>query len=178
MSTVTKNQGVERATDTLDILGESALWCGASNTLHWVDIRAPALRRLDPQTGQVTSWILNDLCGGVVLSILSGTGHQSAGETATCLGLARATRILTVPPNAVTHNRVLIKTRQNLGIQAVFTRSVMRASGLSSVPQSAKTPQSAEFPGKLGVTALSATPLSYIKDLARLETSINSSKLE
>jgi sugar lactone lactonase YvrE len=36
--------------------------------LYWVDIRAPALRRLDPRTEQVTSWTLNDLCGAVILS--------------------------------------------------------------------------------------------------------------
>jgi len=68
MSTVVQSQGVERATDTLDILGESAVWCAISQTLYWVDIRAPALRRLDPRTGEVTSWILNDLCGAVILS--------------------------------------------------------------------------------------------------------------
>jgi sugar lactone lactonase YvrE len=68
MSTVRQSQGVERATETLDILGESAIWCGIDNVLYWVDIRAPALRRLDPRTGQVTSWNMNDLCGAVILS--------------------------------------------------------------------------------------------------------------
>src|SRR3978361_1512558 len=68
MGTVTQSKGVERATDTLDILGESAIWCSTDKVLYWVDIRAPALRRLEPQTGEVTSWVLNDLCGAVVLS--------------------------------------------------------------------------------------------------------------
>jgi sugar lactone lactonase YvrE len=68
MSTVRQSQGVERATETLDILGESAIWCGIDNVLYWVDIRAPALRRLDPRTGQVKSWNMNDLCGAVILS--------------------------------------------------------------------------------------------------------------
>jgi sugar lactone lactonase YvrE len=68
MGTVKQNHGVERATDTLDILGESAIWCGIDNVLYWVDIRAPALRRLEPQTGQVTSWAMNDLCAAVMLS--------------------------------------------------------------------------------------------------------------
>jgi sugar lactone lactonase YvrE len=68
MSMITQSKGVERATDTLDILGESAIWCSADNVLYWVDIRAPALRRLDPRTGLVTSWAMNDLCGAVVLS--------------------------------------------------------------------------------------------------------------
>jgi sugar lactone lactonase YvrE len=65
---ITQSHGVERATGTLDILGESAIWCSVDKVLYWVDIRAPALRRLDPQTGQVTSWAVNDLCGAVVLS--------------------------------------------------------------------------------------------------------------
>ena len=68
MGTATQSKGVERATDTLDILGESAIWCSTDKVLYWVDIRAPALRRLEPQTGEVTSWVLNDLCGAVVLS--------------------------------------------------------------------------------------------------------------
>ena len=68
MGTVKQSQGVERATETLDILGESAIWCGIDNVLYWVDIRAPALRRLDPATGQVTSWTVNDLCGAVMLT--------------------------------------------------------------------------------------------------------------
>jgi sugar lactone lactonase YvrE len=68
MSTVRQSEGVERATDTLDILGESAIWCDIDHVLYWVDIRAPALRQLDPRTGQVKSWTMNDLCGAVILS--------------------------------------------------------------------------------------------------------------
>jgi sugar lactone lactonase YvrE len=68
MGTVKQSQGVGRATETLDILGESAIWCGIDNVLYWVDIRAPALRRLDPATGQVTSWTVNDLCAAVMLT--------------------------------------------------------------------------------------------------------------
>jgi sugar lactone lactonase YvrE len=68
MGTATQSQGVERTTDTLDALGESAIWCGVDNVLYWVDIRAPALRRLEPRTGQVTSWAMNDLCAAVILS--------------------------------------------------------------------------------------------------------------
>jgi sugar lactone lactonase YvrE len=68
MSMVRQSAGVDRASETLDILGESAVWCGIDDVLYWVDIRAPALRRLDPRTGQVTSWTMNDLCGAVILS--------------------------------------------------------------------------------------------------------------
>jgi sugar lactone lactonase YvrE len=68
MSKVAQSQGTERATETLDILGESPVWCGTDKVLYWVDIRQPALRRLEPATGRVKSWTLNDLCGGVMLS--------------------------------------------------------------------------------------------------------------
>jgi sugar lactone lactonase YvrE len=68
MTTIIPASKVERATGTLDILGESAIWCSRDDVLYWVDIRAPALRRLDPRTGAVTSWIMNDLCGAVILS--------------------------------------------------------------------------------------------------------------
>jgi sugar lactone lactonase YvrE len=51
-----------------DILGESPIWCEREQALFWVDIRAPALRRLDPRDGRVRSWALPELCGGVALS--------------------------------------------------------------------------------------------------------------
>lgn len=51
-----------------DILGESPVWSVRERALWWVDIRAPALRRLDPVTGAVRSFPLPDLCGGVALS--------------------------------------------------------------------------------------------------------------
>ena len=57
---------VERVSEEFDVLGESALWCGREGVLYWVDIRAPALRRLEPQTGDITTWMLPDLCGAVV----------------------------------------------------------------------------------------------------------------
>jgi sugar lactone lactonase YvrE len=51
-----------------DILGESPIWDARGQVLWWVDIRAPALRRLDPGTSVVRSFALPDLCGGVALS--------------------------------------------------------------------------------------------------------------
>lgn len=59
---------VERATDNLDTLGESAIWCSRDAVLYWVDVRAPALHRLDPLTGATAHWPLPDLCGAVALS--------------------------------------------------------------------------------------------------------------
>lgn len=60
--------GLERITDAVDTLGESALWCPRDELLHWVDIRAPGLRAFDPRTGAVLRWALPDLCAAVVLT--------------------------------------------------------------------------------------------------------------
>src|SRR5437868_2964331 len=53
---------------TSDLLGESPLWCPEQGALFWVDIRAPALRRLEPASGQIRSFALPELCGAVSLS--------------------------------------------------------------------------------------------------------------
>jgi sugar lactone lactonase YvrE len=66
MTTITPAGKVERLGDMLDILGESPVWCGRDQVLYRVDIRAPALHRLDPRTGAVRTFRLNDLCGSVI----------------------------------------------------------------------------------------------------------------
>jgi sugar lactone lactonase YvrE len=68
MTTITPAGKVERIGDTLDILGESPVWCGREQVLYRVDIRAPALHRLDPRTGALRTFALNDLCGAVIRS--------------------------------------------------------------------------------------------------------------
>ena len=42
-----------RIGDQRDIVGESPLWDAAEQALCWVDIRRPALRRLDHASGRV-----------------------------------------------------------------------------------------------------------------------------
>ena len=59
---------VERVTEGSDLLGESPVWCTREQRLYWVDIRAPALRALDPATGHLLQWTLPDLCGAVALA--------------------------------------------------------------------------------------------------------------
>ncbi len=51
-----------------DVLGECPLWDERTNELWWIDIRAPALRRLDPQEGVVRSWPLPELVGSIALT--------------------------------------------------------------------------------------------------------------
>ena len=59
---------VDRVTDETCILGESPIWCTERELLYWVDIRAPALYALAPQSGALRRWSLPDLCGAVVLT--------------------------------------------------------------------------------------------------------------
>lgn len=50
-----------------DILGESPIWDERVQALYWVDIRRPALRRLDHASGEVTTWPLPELVGSIAL---------------------------------------------------------------------------------------------------------------
>jgi sugar lactone lactonase YvrE len=54
------------AANSGDALGESPSWLAREQCLYWVDLRAPALRRLDPASGAVESWAMPDLIGAVV----------------------------------------------------------------------------------------------------------------
>ncbi len=54
------------AADTGDALGESPWWDVAAHCLWWIDLRAPALHRLDPATGTVARWPMPTLVGAVV----------------------------------------------------------------------------------------------------------------
>jgi len=54
------------AADSGDVLGESPSWLAREQCLYWIDLRAPALRRLDPASGAVESWAMPDLIGAVV----------------------------------------------------------------------------------------------------------------
>jgi len=52
--------------DTRDILGEGPLWSPIRQTLLWVDIFAPAIRRLNLASGAVQSWEAPERIGWVV----------------------------------------------------------------------------------------------------------------
>lgn len=51
-----------------DTLGECSIWCDRDQVLWWVDIRAPALKRYDPATGQVRSLALLEAIGSFGLT--------------------------------------------------------------------------------------------------------------
>ena len=58
---------LERVGTQTDILGECPLWDDAEQCLYWVDIRRPAIRRLNYATGEVHSWSMPDLVGSIAL---------------------------------------------------------------------------------------------------------------
>lgn len=61
MTTITR-VGAQR-----DILGESPLWDERTCCLWWVDIRQPAIHRLNPGTGHVRTWNMPALVGCIAL---------------------------------------------------------------------------------------------------------------
>jgi sugar lactone lactonase YvrE len=86
---------VRIAADTGDTLGESPWWDAAAGCLWWIDVRAPALRRLDPATGAVDRWpmpspvgaVVGRRSGGVVVALADGI-HAFDPGTGTLAALA------------------------------------------------------------------------------------------
>jgi sugar lactone lactonase YvrE len=55
-----------------DQVGECPIWCPATSRLYWIDIRAPALRRVSPMDGKVESWILPEFVGSFAIREAGG----------------------------------------------------------------------------------------------------------
>jgi len=51
-----------------DILGESPIWNEKEQALYWVDIRRPAIRRLDHASGRIETWTMPDLVGSIAFA--------------------------------------------------------------------------------------------------------------
>lgn len=58
---------VRRIGTTTDLLGESCVWSTSEQALYWVDIRQPALRRLNYSDGRVDTFEMPELAGAVCL---------------------------------------------------------------------------------------------------------------
>ena len=61
-------QAPVRIGDQTDILGESPLWNEDEQALYWIDIRRPAIRRLDHAGGRVETWAMPDLVGSIAFA--------------------------------------------------------------------------------------------------------------
>jgi sugar lactone lactonase YvrE len=53
--------------DTKCVLGEGPIWDERTQTLYWVDIKAPAIWRLDPRSGERKTWPLQHRVGAIAL---------------------------------------------------------------------------------------------------------------
>lgn len=58
---------VRRIGTTTDLLGESCVWSTREQALYWVDIRQPALRRLNYSDGRIDTFDMPELTGAVCL---------------------------------------------------------------------------------------------------------------
>ena len=58
---------IREVTATDAILGESPVWSPRERVLYWVDIKAPAIHRYDPQTGHDQVWPLAQEIGSIAL---------------------------------------------------------------------------------------------------------------
>ena len=66
--TRTEHEPLRRIGTQRDILGECPLWDERASCLWWIDIREPALRRLDAQRNEVQSWTLPEPVGSMALT--------------------------------------------------------------------------------------------------------------
>jgi sugar lactone lactonase YvrE len=57
-----------RIGDQIDILGESPIWHEREGALYWVDVRRPAIRRLDHANGNVVTWNMPGLIGSIAFA--------------------------------------------------------------------------------------------------------------
>ena len=112
--------GLRRVGETLDLLGEGPVWCGREEALYWVDIRAPAVRRLKDDA--VTSWAMPEQVGSLALRESGGIlvalkSALSVFDPATG-GIAK---IADAPGH---HPRVAVVPGQKIGRQTLVTQSL------------------------------------------------------
>jgi xylono-1,5-lactonase len=75
--------------DGRDKLGEGPLWSPGRQTLFWVDILSPALRKLDLRTGEITSWDMPEPIGWAI---------EREGRDDLVIGLKNGFAFLTLEP--------------------------------------------------------------------------------
>ena len=59
---------IEIVLDVHAAIGESATWAPEEQALYWIDVKAPALYRFDPATGENRGWALTSDVGGFALT--------------------------------------------------------------------------------------------------------------
>lgn len=80
-----------RIGDQTDVLGESPLWDERSRALLWVDIRLPAIRRLDATSGRVQTWSMPEMVGCIALTSDERRLLVAMGDAVSLFDLDRGT---------------------------------------------------------------------------------------
>ena len=84
--------------DTQAAIGESPTWCAAQSALYWIDVKEPALHRLDPASGASRRWplasdigafALDEDLSGAIVALRFGLFH---------LDFASGSQTLVAPP--------------------------------------------------------------------------------
>src|SRR4051812_50218559 len=87
MADVTTAGEVTCVLDARAELGECPVWSAEEAALYWVDIRAPALHRLDPGTGATRTWPMPSRIGSLGLRGAGGAvGGPGGGVPLAGLG--------------------------------------------------------------------------------------------
>lgn len=69
---MTELSTVDVALEAGDILGEGPVWCAEEQSLYWVDIKKPAVRRWNPGTGEQREWSVPSEIGSMALRSRGG----------------------------------------------------------------------------------------------------------
>ena len=75
------------AANTHDAIGEGPLWVAEENSVYWVDLLAPGVRKLHLDTGKVDIWPMPDLIGWLVTSGTPGAFVAGMRTGVFCLTL-------------------------------------------------------------------------------------------
>lgn len=65
---IARMNSCRRVGNQTDILGESPIWDEREQALYWVDVRRPAVRRLDYASGHIDTWSMPDLIGSIAFA--------------------------------------------------------------------------------------------------------------
>jgi L-arabinonolactonase len=69
---IERMSALQRVGDSVDLLGESPVWCDREQALYWVDVRAPCIRRHAYASGETRCWTMPELVGSIGLRARGG----------------------------------------------------------------------------------------------------------
>jgi sugar lactone lactonase YvrE len=116
-----------RVGEQTDILGESPIWNAGEQALYWVDVRRPAIRRLDYASGAIETWSMPDLVGSIAFAeedrLLVATGDDIALYDTSSGALERIAALPTRPGHRFNDGRCDRQGRFWIGTMHDITRA-------------------------------------------------------